>query len=82
VSVARGANLLFAGILLVFWLALTIGGTALGAQRWFVWSVFILVDIYATVMVGIFWTYTNEVMSTDEADRSAASPAASAWIRS
>jgi AAA family ATP:ADP antiporter len=31
--------------------------------------VFILVDIYSTVMVTIFWTYTNDVVSHREADR-------------
>ena len=58
-NVARGASLVFAGVLVVFWAALTLGGEALGAQRWFVWSVFILVDVYSTVMIGIFWTYVN-----------------------
>jgi AAA family ATP:ADP antiporter len=34
-----------------------------------VWAVFIMVDIYATVMVAIFWTYTNDVVSRVEADK-------------
>ena len=68
-DVARGASLLFAAILVVFWTALQLGDEALGAERWFVWSVFILVDVYSTVMVGIFWTYANDVVSPDEADR-------------
>jgi AAA family ATP:ADP antiporter len=46
-----------------------VGGEALGAERWFVWAMFILVDIYSTVMVAIFWTYTNDVVSRVEADR-------------
>lgn len=69
VSVARGACLLFAAVLTLLWAVLHLGGEAIGARRWFVWLVFILVDIYSTVLVGIFWTYTNDVMSTDEADR-------------
>ena len=68
-TVARGACLAFAAVLVLFWAALVAGGEMLGAQRWFVWSVFILVDIYSTVMVGIFWTYTNDVVSPAEADR-------------
>ena len=68
-NVARGACLAFAAVLVLFWAALVAGGEMLGAQRWFVWSVFILVDIYSTVMVGIFWTYTNDVVSPAEADR-------------
>jgi AAA family ATP:ADP antiporter len=68
-GVARGATLLFALVLLAFWLALRLGGEVLGAQRWFVWAIFILVDVYSTVMVGIFWTYTNDVMTRGEADK-------------
>jgi AAA family ATP:ADP antiporter len=69
ITVARGACLLFAALLVVFWAALEAGGPALGAQRWFVWAVFIMVDIYSTVMVGIFWIYANDVVSREEADR-------------
>lgn len=69
VSVARNAHWLFAAVLLLFWVALTLGGAELGGRRLFVWSVFILVDIYSTVMVGVFWTYANDVVSPDEADR-------------
>ena len=69
VNVARAACLAFAAVLVVFWAALLARGEALGAQRWFVWSVFILVDIYSTVMVGIFWTYTNDVVTPAAAGR-------------
>jgi AAA family ATP:ADP antiporter len=69
IRVAQGASLLFAAVLLLFWTALEVGGELLGAQRWFVWSVFIMVDIYSTVMVGIFWIYANDVVSREEADR-------------
>lgn len=68
-DVVRGASAIFAVLLIGFWLALRQGGEALGAQRWFVWAVFILVDVYSTVMVTIFWTYTNDVVSRAEADR-------------
>lgn len=68
-QVARGSNILFATLLLALWFALRIGGEALGGQRWFVWLVFILVDIYSVVMVGIFWTYTNDVCTREEADK-------------
>lgn len=68
-QVARGVSLLFAAVLVAFWAALRFGGEELGAQRWFVWAVFILVDVYATVMIGVFWTYTNDVVTRDEADR-------------
>jgi ATP:ADP antiporter, AAA family len=69
IQVARGASVLFSAVLVVFWAALHLGGEALGSQRWFVWSVFIMVDVYSTVMVGIFWTYTNDVVSREEADK-------------
>jgi ATP:ADP antiporter, AAA family len=68
-EVVRGSSVLFALVLLAFWVALHFGGEALGAQRWFVWAVFILVDVYSTVMVTVFWTYTNDVVSRTEADR-------------
>ena len=69
VQVARGASAIFAVALVVLWAALRAGGEALGSQRWLVWAVFILVDIFSTVMVGIFWTYTNDVVSREEADK-------------
>lgn len=69
IQVARGASLAFSVVLVVFWVALRAFGEELGSQRWFVWAVFILVDVYSTVMVGIFWTYTNDVVTREEADR-------------
>lgn len=69
IEVVRGSSVLFTLVLLAFWVALHLGGEALGAQRWFVWAVFILVDVYSTVMVTVFWTYTNDVVSRTEADR-------------
>lgn len=69
VQTAVAADLLFSAILLAFWSALRARGPGLGSQRWFVWAVFILVDVYSTVMVGVFWTYTNDVVSREEADR-------------
>lgn len=68
-QVAKGANFVFAAVLVVLWTALRLGGDELGRERWFVWLVFILVDVYSTVMVGIFWTYTNDVCTREEADR-------------
>lgn len=68
-AIASGANLLFSAVLLVFWASLVGFGEALATQRWFVWAVFILVDVYSTVMIGIFWTYANDVVSREEADR-------------
>jgi ATP:ADP antiporter, AAA family len=69
IGLVRGASAVFAAVLSCFWLALRWGGEALGAERWFVWAVFMLVEIYSTVMVAMFWTYTNDVVSRSEADR-------------
>lgn len=68
-QIARGSNVVFAAVLVALWVALRFGGEELGSQRWFVWLVFILVDIYSVVMVGIFWTYTNDVCTREEADK-------------
>ncbi len=68
-DVVRGSSAIFAVVLLAFWVCLRLGGELLGSQRWFVWAVFMLVEIYSTVMVAIFWTYTNDVVSRGEADR-------------
>lgn len=68
-DVVRGASLFFGVVTLALWAALRLGGETLGAQRWFVWLVFTLVDVYSTVMVTIFWTYTDDVVLREEADR-------------
>ena len=69
VAVVRWAHLLFAGALFLFWLALRVWGAWLGAQRPFVWAVYILVELYSVVLVGIFWTYANDVVSEQEANK-------------
>lgn len=68
-QVTLGASGLFTLLIVLVWSALWLKGDALGSQRWFVWAVFCLVDAYATVMVTIFWTYTNDVVSRGQADR-------------
>jgi ATP:ADP antiporter, AAA family len=68
-AVVLAANGLFFTLITLLWAALWLGGDELGKQRWFVWSVFCLVDMYATVMVTIFWTYTNDVVARAQADR-------------
>ena len=68
-GLVRWSSLLFAVVLVMFWGALQIWGAALGGQRAFVWAVYILVEIFSVVMIGIFWTYTNDIMTTDESNR-------------
>lgn len=68
-QVVLGATGAFASLLVAIWIAMQLGGDTLGHERWFVWAVFIMVDIYATVMVAMFWTYTNDVVSRLEADK-------------
>ena len=69
VAMVRWAHLIFAGLLLAFWVALRLGGAWLGAQRPFVWAVYILVEIYSVVLIGIFWTYTNDVVDEEESNK-------------
>lgn len=69
-AIAVGANVICGAVLVAFWTALHVYGEALGGARPFVWAVYVLVDVYAVVLVGIFWTYTNDVMTREEADAS------------
>lgn len=64
-----GASAAFVVVLISFWIGMQLGGEVLRAQRWFVWAFFIMVEIYSTVMVAIFWTYTNDTVSPVEADK-------------
>lgn len=68
IAVVQWVSLLFAAILLVLSSSIRIGGAWLGAQRPFVWAIYIVVEIYSVVMVGMFWTYANDVVSEDEAN--------------
>jgi AAA family ATP:ADP antiporter len=70
VTIAAGANLTCGAILLLVWSLLHVFGEALGRTRPFVWSLYVLVDVYAVVIIGIFWTFANDVMSREEADES------------
>jgi AAA family ATP:ADP antiporter len=69
IGVVRATSLVYAGLLAVFWGALAFGGANVGSQRAFVWGVYILVEIHAVTMVGLFWTYTNDVCDSEEANR-------------
>jgi len=68
IAVVRWSNLVFAALLVAFWLAMQLGGPALTAQRPFVWAVYILVEIYAVTLIGVFWTYANDVVTSAEAN--------------
>ncbi|MGZ3454371.1 MAG: Npt1/Npt2 family nucleotide transporter, partial [Polyangiales bacterium] len=69
VGVVRWAHLIFAATLLLFWIALRLWGTWLGAMRPFVWAVYILVELYSVVLIGIFWTYTNDICDETESNK-------------
>jgi AAA family ATP:ADP antiporter len=68
-DVVRVVTAAFALVLVGFWLALRAWGEPLGSSRAFIWAFYILVDVYTVVMVELFWTYTNDVVTTEEADR-------------
>jgi AAA family ATP:ADP antiporter len=69
VQLVRFANVGFACVLGAFWIAWRLGGAALEARRPFVWAIYILVELYAVVMIGVFWTYVNDVVTTKESNR-------------
>lgn len=69
IGIVRWANLLFCAVLLLFWIAMHIWGAWLGEQRAFIWAIYILVELYAAIVIGIFWTYTNDIVTPDEANK-------------
>jgi AAA family ATP:ADP antiporter len=69
IGVVQWANALFGAVLVLFWIALKMWGPWLAGKRAFVWAVYILVEVYAAIIIGIFWTYTNDVVTSDEANK-------------
>ena len=69
VAMVRVTSAVFAVLLGACWVAMRLGGPALAAQRAFVWTLYALVDAYAVVMIELFWTYTNDVVTPEEANR-------------
>ncbi|HEX4517034.1 MAG TPA: Npt1/Npt2 family nucleotide transporter, partial [Polyangiaceae bacterium] len=69
IALVRAACAAFAVALLASWLAVKVFGNELASQRSFVWATYVLVDVYAVVMIQTFWTYTNDVVTPDEANR-------------
>jgi aminoglycoside phosphotransferase family enzyme/ATP/ADP translocase/predicted kinase len=69
ISLVRATCAAFAVALLASWIAVKVFGDALASQRSFVWATYVLVDVYAVVMIQTFWTYTNDVVTPDEANR-------------
>ena len=69
ISLVRATCAAFAVALLASWIAVKVFGDELASQRSFVWATYVLVDVYAVVMIQTFWTYTNDVVTPDEANR-------------
>jgi len=69
VQLVRLANVAFAVLLVAFWMIRHWGGPKLDAERPFVWALYILVELYSVLMVGVFWTYANDVVTTKESNR-------------
>ncbi len=68
VQLVRVANIAFGLVLLFFW-ALWRAFPMLDTHRPFVWAVYILVELYSVMLVGVFWTYANDVVTTEESNR-------------
>ena len=69
IALVRATCAVFAVALLACWIAVKVFGDELASQRSFVWATYVLVDVYAVVMIQTFWTYTNDVVTPDEANR-------------
>jgi hypothetical protein len=65
-QLVRVANVLFAVVLGAFWLAWRVFGPAIEARRPFVWAIYVMVELYAVLMIGVFWTYVNDIVTTSE----------------
>ncbi len=68
VQLVRATSAAFAVVLFVFWLVAWLR-PELADQRPYIWSIYILVDVYAVVMIELFWTYSNDVVTEDESKR-------------
>ena len=69
VQLVRLAFVGFGAVLVAFWWIWRAFGDALAGQRPFVWAIYILVEIYAALLIGIFWTYANDIVTTSESNR-------------
>jgi len=69
VQLVRVVNGGFALVLVAFWLAWRLFGPVIAAQRPFVWAIYVMVELYAVLMIGVFWTYANDIVTTSESNR-------------
>ena len=63
------ANAGFGAVLLLFWMAARVLGARITAERPFVWSIYVMVELYSVMLIGVFWTYVNDVVTTKESNR-------------
>ena len=69
IDVVRLTSIVFAVVLVGFWIAVRFGGEQFASHRPFIWALYMLVDVYTVVMIELFWTYANDVVTQTEADR-------------
>lgn len=67
-SIVRWVSAVFAVALAGSWL-LVQAAPSLGGARAFVWAIYTLVELYSVLMIGVFWTYTNDVVTPEEANK-------------
>jgi len=51
------------------WAVLAFAPESFQSSRVFVYAVYLLADLFSTVMVVVFWSYVNDAVDTDGADR-------------
>ncbi len=69
VQLVRGANVAFGFLFVGFWFVWHVAGPQIATRRPYVWSIYILVELYAVLLIGVFWTYANDVVTTEESNR-------------
>jgi len=59
----------FAVVFSIAWITLSYAPENVRASRPIVYSVYLLVDLFSTVMLVVFWTYVNDAADPEQADR-------------
>ena len=69
INVVRVTSIVFALVMAAFWFVIRSVGPEIAAHRPFIWAFYMLVDVYTVVIIELFWTYANDVVDSEQANR-------------